>query len=810
MNKFIVIGLLLLLVMQSTNAQNTPFARISIQITDDAGKALPFASVLIRKVKDTSLLKGEMSNPDGQCTFENIPAGHYFIEASQMGYTLQKTTPFTVDAKNTPIQLPSLSLPIAPKNLQAVNVTAQKPFIERSGGKTILNVESSIAASGNSALDVLRKAPGVTIDKDENVLIKGKQGVTIMIDGKLTYLTGEQLSNLLKSTPSETISQIEIITSPSAKYDAAGNSGIINIKTKKGKLTGINGTLTGSIGDGRYPVYNAGTTLNWRTNKFNLFGNYDYSSREAVMTRHLTRKIAGDQPLYFDQHVYQKNQFNNNTYKAGVDYFITPRQTIGILVTGYSTGFESMAPSATDISFPGAKPDSVLHTLNKRDGRFNSTTYNLNYKRELDTSGSEISVDADYARFSNSRKIHLNDSMYDTHTQLNKNATGIRNLTASTINIKSVKADLTLALNKTSKLEAGAKVSFVTTENALNYDSLQNGMYVPALSQNNVFTYKENVLAAYATYKKQFTKLDFQVGLRVEQTTSDGNSVTLKNQVKRTYLDFFPSGSVDYKFSDAHKLSLAYTSRINRPDYEQLNPFLFFLDKYTYAHGNPFLKPEYAYNTELSYIFKQKYIATLGYSHTSDIIFEYLDQNDETKITTSTAKNFTSLNNYSLALTLPFDITKWWTSSNNANFVYNRYALRENNLDLQNAKLQYNINSNNTFTVPHDIKLEANVFYNSPFIEGIFNGKAQFGVDAGVQKSVLKKKATLKFNVNDVFNDGNRFRGTAKYNNVDITVYNVWQTRRFNFSVTYRFGNSAIKGARQRETGTSAEQKRAG
>lgn len=810
MNKFIVIGCLLLLIMQNITAQNTPSARISIKITDDAGKALPFASVLIRKVKDSTLLKGEMSNPDGLCTFDNVPAGHYFIEASQMGYTLQKTQPFTINGQSTSLQLKPLSLPIAPKNLQAVNVTAQKPFIERSGGKTILNVESSIAASGNSALDVLRKAPGVTIDKDENVLIKGKQGVTIMIDGKLTYLTGDQLSNLLKSTPSETISQIEIITSPSAKYDAAGNSGIINIKTKKGKLTGINGTITGGIGDGRYPGYNIGTTLNWRTNKFNLFGNYDYSSREAFMTRHLTRKITGDQILFFDQQVYQKNLFNRNAYKAGIDYFITPRQTIGVLVTGYSSGFDGNATSATNISRLGAKPDSVLNTLNNRNSRFNSTTYNLNYKIELDTSGSEITVDGDYARFGSTRLVHLNDSMYDTRSQLNKNATGIRNLAASTINIKSLKADLTLALNKTSKLEAGAKVSFVTTENALNYDSLQNGIYVPALSQNNLFTYKENVLAAYATYKKQFAKLDFQVGLRVEQTTSDGNSVTLKNQVKRTYLDLFPSGSVDYKFSDAHKLSLAYTSRINRPDYEQLNPFLFFLDKYTYAHGNPFLKPEYAYNTELSYIFKQKYIATLGYSHTSDIIFEYLDQNDETKITTSTALNFTSLNNYSLALTLPFDFTKWWNSSNNANFVYNRYVLRENNLDLQNEKLQYNINSNNTFTLPHDIKLEANVFYNSPFIEGIFNGKAQFGVDAGIQKSILKKKATLKFNVNDVFNDGNRFRGIAKYNNVDMTIYNVWQTRRFYFSVTYRFGNSEIKAARQRETGTSAEQKRAG
>jgi hypothetical protein len=810
MKKIIVIGSLLLLVMQSVTAQQSPSARIAIQITDAAGKALPFASVLIRRVKDSTLVKGEMSNPDGQCTFENIPAGHYFIEASQMGYTLQHTTPFTIDAKNTSLQLKPISLSVATKNLQTVNVTAQKPFIERSGGKTILNVESSIAATGNSALDVLRKAPGVTIDKDDNVLIKGKQGVTIMIDGKLTYLTGEQLSNLLKSTPSESISQIEIITSPSAKYDAAGNSGIINIKTKKGKLTGMNGTLTGSIGDGWYPSYNLGTTLNWRTNKFNVFGNYDYSTREQFITRHLTRNINGEQPLFFDQDIYQKNKFHIHEYKAGFDYFITPKQTIGVLMTGYDGGFTSMATSETGISKPGNKADSVLNTLNRRYVTFNSTTYNLNYKWELDTTGSEITVDADYARFANRRNIFLDDSMYDAHTKLNKNATGIRNLTVANINIKSVKTDLTLALDKTSKLETGAKMSFVTTDNTLNYDSLYNGVYVPAITQSNIFSYKENILAAYGTYKKQFAKLDFQVGVRVEQTTSDGNSVTLKNRVKRTYVDLFPSGSVDYKFNDAHKLSLAFTSRINRPDYEQLNPFLFFLDKYTFGQGNPFLKPEYAKNTELSYMFKQKYIATLGYSHTKDVIMEYLDQNDETNITTSTARNFTSLNNFSLALTLPFDITKWWNSSNNLNFIYNRYKLQESTLDLQNGKFQYNATSNNTFTLPKDIKMEANVFYNSPFIEGLFSGKSQFGLDAGIQKAILSKKATFKFNVTDIFNTGNRYKGYAKYSNIDMTVYNVWQRRRFNFSVTYRFGNSEIKAARQRETGTSAEQKRAG
>lgn len=810
MTRSILSGLLLLLMFQTLYAQTKPPGKITIRITDDKKAPLAFANVLVRQVKDTSLVKGELSDEQGNATIDNIPAGHYFIQVTLMGYTPSQTAPFTIDASHKTIALNALQLTQQAKNLQTVNVTAQKPFIERSAGKTTLNVESSVSSAGSNVLDLLRKAPGVTIDKDDNVLVKGNQGVTVMIDGKLTYLSGDQLANLLKSTPAETISQIEIITTPSAKYDAAGNNGIINIKTKKGQLTGTNGTVNLSTGMGRYPIYNAGTNLNWRTTKFNVFGNFNYGDRRFFTLRELYRDITSDVPMLFHQNIFQRNRFTNRTFKTGFDYFINKQHTVGLLVNGYANAFRNSMYSNTNIGDPSGHVDSTLNTLTTNNNRFNNIAVNLNYKGQLDTSGTEISMDADFSRFNNHRKLNLADSLYDYHMGKVRNPNGIRNDGRTQVTIKSIKADLVLPFNKTSKLEAGVKASFVETDNRLQYDSLKGKDFVPAPSQNDRFIYKENILAAYSSYKVGWKKLDITAGLRLEKTISEGTSVSLNSKIKRSYLDFFPNFSADYKFSEDHKLGISYSRRIERPGYNWLNPFLFFLDKYTYFHGNPYLRPEYTDNTELSYTFKQKYILTIGYAYTRDLINEILLQNDTTKITTSTNLNFNNMRNYSIALTLPFDVTKWWNSSTNLNMYYNTFDLKTGSIDYSGGKVQYYFNTTNTFTLPRNMKAEVGGYYSSPFLEGIFHGKSQFDINLGLQKDLMNKKLTIKGNVTNIFRRGSQFNGYAVYDNVNTRIKNTWNTTTYTLSLSYRFGNNEIKGARERQTGSSDELKRAG
>lgn len=805
MNKLILTGLLLLCAVTSAFAQQQ--GKITIRITDAAGKPLPYASVAVRKAADSTVVKGQLSDDNGNCAFEKIPAGNYYIHATQLGYADQKGAAFHFDALQT-LALKPLQLTAVSRNLKTVDVTAQKPYVERSEGKTILNIESSVAAAGNTALDLLRRAPGVSVDKDENLLLKGKQGVTVMLDGKLTYLSNEALAELLKSMPAESISQIEIITSPGAKYDAAGTSGIINIKTKKGQLTGFNGTVNANAGAGRYWFYGTGLNINWRTAKFNMFANVNFGDRQNYNTRELKRTTGGAFPLQYRQQVYQMNDFLNRSYKAGFDYFITEKHTVGVMVNGYHNAFWRNAPSETTIANIGGETDSILYTGIIANNRFSNTSVNLNYKYKMDTTGSEFTVDADYARFNNRMSTVLSDSIQDVHSAAIRTSNGVRTRPFTHITIKSIKADFVKTFNKKGRIEAGVKASFVSTDNNMQYDSLLNRVYVPIASQSDQFIYDENILAAYLTYKRTLGKTDVVVGLRLEQTSSESNSVSLKSVLKREYLDYFPNVSIDHKFSDDHKLSLSYNKRINRPGYGQLNPFLFFLDKYTYFRGNPYLLPEYNHNAELSYMFKQKFIAAISYSPITQLFDEYLIYDEATKATISTSKNLGHQDSYSFNLTLPFDPVKWWNTNTNAGIYYNLYRIRDTAGDFNNARLSWAVNSTNTFTLPKDYKLELSGWYESPGVYGIWRGKAMWSMSVGVQRQILQKKATVKINLNDIFASA-RFQGYADYNGVNLAVNNRWQNRTLNVSLSYRFGNNKVEST-ERKSGNAEESNRAG
>lgn len=787
--------------------------KITLTITDNAGKPLPFTSVMLRKVEDSSLVKGEMTTDNGSVAFEKIAAGHYFIQASQMGYTTSYSTAFQLDAGHKTIELGSMKLPPLGKNLQAVNVTAQKPFIESSAGKTVMNIENSVSAAGNTALDLLRRAPGVQIDNNENVTLKG-QSVTVMIDGKLTYLSGEQLTNLLKTTPGESIASIEILTSPSAKYDAAGNGGMINIKTKKGKMTGVNGNVNATLTQAKYGRYGISGNINWRTEKFNIFGDFDQGDYPRMVTRDYKRSVkeSDGSTTFMQQSVFQRNRFKNNYLKVGMDYFINDKHTIGVLANGFKNAFGNEIYSNTNLGQQNMPPDSTVNSLTVNDNKFDNIALNLNYKGVLDTAGGrEISFDADYAQFNNHRFMQLNDSLYDAASKQNRNPNSIRTTGGTQVIIKSLKADISWPLGKESKLEAGAKASFVTTTNLLQFDSLYHGVYLPSPSLSDQFNYQEDIYAAYATYKKQMNKTNVQLGLRVENTASTGHSFTTDTYVKRNYTDFFPNVNVEQKLNDKNKLSLAMSRRIERPQYGQLNPFMFYLDKYTYFRGNPYLKPQYSNIAELAYTFKDKYIATLRYSRIKDMMEEFITQDDSSKASISTERNYDKTDIYSLLLTLPIQVTKWWTSDNNVDLSYNKFRFEDptTNEPYNRYNFNYYISSTNTITLPHDIKVEVMGYYNSPFIFGIFRGYSQYNLNLGIQKMFLNKNATVKLSYNNILRNES-YRGAAEFANLNMSIFNTWQYRTVNLSFSYKFGSASIKAARERKTGTSDEQNRAG
>ena len=823
MKTILSLSFLLLLSLTTAFGQVLTRGTVNGRVGTAAGKALEFTTMMLLKAQDSTLVKGSISNVDGNYTFENVGAGRYVVAAQQIGYRKTYSAPFAVDEAHPAVELPALAMTDETKNLTEVKVVAQKPFIEQQVDRTVMNVENSIVSSGNTALEVLEKAPGVTIDRqNDQIQLKGKSGVIVYIDGKQTYLSQQEVSNLLKNTPSDNIATIEIITNPGSKYDAAGNSGIINIKMKKNKNFGTNGTFILGTGYGwvnnlagardDLPKFNTSLNLNHREGKLNLFGNYSYVNRQSAQTNEINRAIPyNGHTTYFDQYSFRPNQFAGHSYKAGLDYFINQKSTIGVLVNGFSNDWKSVGQNNTLISDETHQLTSKPTT--KTDARqfMSNVTGNVNYKYDFDGKGREWTVDADYVHYGGQSHNNLSTVYYNPNNTLNRPSQDVRNNMPSTINILAFKTDYVHPMKNGSKLEAGLKSSFVKADNNTIYDTLQQEtrLWLPDASRSNQFKYDENINAAYINYAGKIgKKLKVQTGLRAEHTHSVGMSVTLNQRVDRNYLNLFPTVFLSRQLDTNNVLNLSYSRRIDRPDYQNLNPFVFYLDPYTYQKGNPFLRPQYTNSVELTHVYKNAFTTTLGFSRTTDFI------NNETprqiaaqNITYVTPENLGHIDNLSLNMSFPVPITKWWRMQNNVNAYYQNYQTVYSDTPYQVKLVAFNLYSSNNFTLTKTLSAEVSGWYNSASQYGFYRAQPMGAFSVGVQKKIMDGKGNLKLNVNDPF-WLNHFNGRAVVQDINFRVASRWESRRIMLTFTYRFGNQNVKSARDRNSATSAEQNR--
>lgn len=799
--------------VKTIQAQKIETARIAGRVIQAGEKPVEFATITLLKAKDSSLVKGAIADVNGQYEFEQIKQGKYLIAAAYVGLTKTYSKPFEVNGA-APVAMPAIMLSADSKNLKEVNVTAKKPFIEQRADKTVVNVENSILAAGASALEVLEKSPGVNVDKDDNISLKGKSGVVIMIDGKLTNMSSQDVAQLLKSMPSSNIEQIELITNPSAKYDAAGNAGIINIKLKKNKTVGTNGSVSLFGAYGRTPKYGGGLNLNHRNEKFNVFGSYNYNHRENEQHLGLYRSGTTDGMFnVFDQDNIRHRESDYHGVKVGVDYFINKRNTIGVMVDAGFNNSGEPADGVTKIG-NGEAVDSVLKTRTDNSGTWRRWAYNVNYKAVLDTAGKELNIDLDYARNTDKQSTYIYSTIWDPGIKYNMHGDTTRNSQPNTIDIKTFKADYIHPLRNQAKLEAGVKLSFVRTESDAKFDSLRVGNWIYDSNRSNHFIYKENVNAAYINFQKQFKKVNVQLGLRGEQSNVKGNSVTM-NQINDTsYFNLFPSVFVSYDAAKDHQLGISYSRRLQRPDYGDLNPFQIYLDRYTVVAGNPYLKPSYANSIELTHTFKHFLTTAVGYTHTKDKITQIVEA-DKDVVTGDTLNirykylNVAKSDIVNMNVSFPVQITKWWNSFTYLSGYYNKFQTIVDDRSVSVASFGFMGRTQQTFTLPKDISAEVSVFYLSPQIadEGLFRMKSMCAVDLGVSKQILHKKGSIKFNVNDVFNI-QRFRGSFENGGRYTGVRAKWESQQFRLSFNYRFGNTSVKAARNRKTGLEDEQSR--
>jgi len=811
-NKIHIIYAALLLTVATAGFAQAPQAtgRISGSIVSADNKPVEFATVSLLRAKDSAVVKGALGDVNGQYKLDRVPNGNYIIKTTVVGFTKGLSKPFAITAANPEVKLPAITMGSSAKTLQTVNVQSSRPLIERKLDRTVMNVENSVLAAGNNAMEILERAPGVTVDKDDNISLQGKAGVTVMINDKLTYLSSAQLATMLRATDGSNIASIEVITNPSAKYDAAGNSGIINIKLKKNREVGTSGSITAGAGYGVAWKDNESISLNHKQGKLNAFGTFSHNDNKNGRDFNIIRVVDSvGKKSFFNQYTHMDQVNHNNNYRFGADYDLTKSHTIGFVVSGYTSNGEQRTPSTTYIGNTAGAVNSYLGSYSAINQYNENFAANLNDRLQLDTSGQSLSVDLDYSKFiGNSFANYANSSFLPNGSQ-QMTTTYLRNESPSKIDIRTGKVDYALPLTKTLKFETGAKFSSVKTDNNLLAERQNPAkVYVNDATRTNHFIYEEKIDAGYVNLGKTWKNTSAQIGLRTEYTSSVG-TLTTAAPVVRHYFDLFPSLFINHTINKKNSVGFSYSRRIDRPNYGNLNPFIFYLDSLTYQQGNPFLKPQYTHSFELQYTWNNTINASLSYSRTSDIITELILTDPITKASFQTNMNLQTQNAYGLNVSSPFTIVKWWTGNINVNTFYldnKSQGLLGGNLNSGGLSYIGKLGQNLTFIKGYRIELMSQ--YRSGIKTGIYDVRPQYATDAGISHSFANKKAMIKFSVSDIFNTRQN-NVNSFYQSVDLQIRQRNETRVSRLTFTYNFGNNKIK-ARQHQTGADDEKNRAG
>lgn len=811
--------LLLGICLYSSAQQKIGF--LSGTVKDHEGKPLAGATVSLLRANDSALAKTAIADRDGRFEMEYIATGDYLLSSAASGY--MKTyghQPFRISEEKPRIQVPDLQLRPASTSLEEVTLVSRKSFIETKVDKTVVNVDASPTSAGASALELLEKSPGVIVNNDGLISLRGKPGVVVMVDGKQTFLSPADLANLLKNMPASSIEQFEIMTNPSAKFDAAGNSGIINIKTKKGKANGFNGTLTlGATAS----FFNPNGTLyvmpksqnsfnfNYRKNKFNFFGSYNPNFFRGRNFMNIDRKfISNNGTLLGYNEVETRFNFRNtnHTLKLGVDFYADKKNTLSFTAGGFSMhGFPTPVTVTNSLDTDRQLQSGMISTT-ENDNKFRNLSGSISFRHVFDSSGRELTADADFITYRNTGDMLLTTDFYDAGNNPTGEQLLLKGHLPAIINIFTVKSDYVHPFKSGLKLEAGLKSSFVSNDNEVDYRRFNGGKW-DVDNRSNHFIYEENIHAAYLNLSKQIKKWSLQGGLRLENTTAKGHQLTNDSTFRRNFTNLFPSVFVNYAISKKHALTLSYSRRITRPNYQDLNPFTFFLDSLSYRQGNPFLTPQFTHNIELSHAFKGKIITTLNYNTTRDVIAQLLKQNDNDRIVFLTVDNVAQFRNMGLSVTVPVTVTNWWNLNFFTNIFNNHYKGVYNADPIDISYTSFMANTTNTFMVKKGFSLELSGFYRAKGVDNLSIAQPVYQMSIGAQKQVLNGKGTVRLNIRDPF-AWQRYKVLTQYSNIDVVVSGINDARQLTATFTLRFGKSQQQPQRRRANASQEEQNRVG
>ena len=801
MKRYFYLLLLNFLIVTFAHAQ----VKITGKVQSADNSALPLATVYLTKSNTTVILKAVVTDENGEYEFSDVRAGNYRIDVKMVGYTANKSNVFVISKSD--YKVPTILLNTDTRKLQEVAVEGKRPMVESKPGKLVLNVENSPLAAGNNALDIVQRAPGVSLDNNNNLQLMGQSGVSVTIDGRQTYMSGEQLVNFLKSTDGNQIKSVEVITTRAAKDDAEGAVGTINIVLKKNRMEGFNGTFNMTAGRGEKFRGNSSLSLNYKKNNTTVFGSYAYSDEKSHRKLLLDRVIQNKgEKTYFKQRSILDEKEQNHSYRFGVEQRTSARNTLTVQFNGSNNIEYNDNDSKTNVGKSFTTLDSLLISTSQFKELFDRYSANLNNEFRIDSNGRKLTLDLDWSKFKSSKRVGYNNQYFDGQMNAITPEEIQRSRMPIGIDIYVAKLDYEQPLSKVSKLEMGAKYSNVTSDNDLTFEDFLDNTWMNNTKRTNHFVYKEQIAAGYIDYNNTIGKWGLKIGARGEYTFSDGNSLTLNKQVKRNYFKLFPNANLTYTLDENHILSLGYARKITRPNYRQLNPFDYFIDKLTFERGNPYLNPQFSNEFTLNYTLMQRYNVTLGINDVRDAIVESMGQDSVLKqtwvIRENLGKNLTAY----LNLNIPITVTKIWSMNNNITGIHFNFNGMVGGHPLKRKSFLLQATSMHNLKLAKSLSANVNLRYFSPFKYNVYDMRARWDMEVGATKTFKDQRSSLKLAVSDLFNTGNQNLKT-NFGDFDSSIRQYQDRRVVRLTYSYKFGN--LKNNYRKKDTSNEEKERA-
>lgn len=762
-----------------------------------------FPLVHLLTAKDSAIAKATFGDSSGLFEFDLLKDDRYLVSVAHLGYLPYISTPIEIGPASPQQQLPDITLQPSATAIQEVEIVGSKPFVQQKTDHVIINPDALIGNAGATALEVLEKSPGVLVDLNGNISLKGKPGVVVFIDNKPTYIAAGDLANYLRSLPASIIASIELMTNPPAGYDAAGNAGIINIKLKRSTTKGFNGGINLSYGQGKYLRTNNSINFNYRINKVNFFSNIGWSENNSYQDLTINRYYYNQDGAYnsaFFQNSYIKSKNGGRTARAGMDYYLSNRSTIGAVLAGFINPSASRVSNHARILDINNDPTSLIAATTTSDKKWKNGSVNLNYAYKIDDKGKELTANADYIAYSSVQSQSLMNSAFTPGNVLTSQSL-LQSSLPATITIKSIKADYAHPLANNSKIDAGLKASFVNTDNTASFFDIVNNEAIPNYEFSNRFLYKEDIYAGYLNYARDWKKFSVQMGLRMEHTSINGhqlgNPLVQDSSFTRRYTSLFPTLYLSYRADtlQRHQFGFSFGRRIDRPNYQDLNPFTYPLDRFTYYGGNPFLQPTFSYNFELSHIYKNFLTTTLEYNIADNLIQETNEQ--RATIFYSRPGNFGRQTVFGLSVSGNFTLTKWWTlilysECKNIGFRSVMYGQQ-----LDEKKWYWYVGPTNQFIVTKNLSAELAGSYQTRILVGQFLTIPVWNIRAGLAYKVLKGNGSVRLNVSDLFYTNQPGGDIRNITDSKANWLSYLDSRVATVSFSYRFNKGKSLNARQ-------------